>query len=356
VMNRLKVLFLPPPPDDRHPWEDDIVEAVGARHNLSFCDYKKPFASQFHDIDVVIDYGGSMGTRAMADVSSSVKLWQVLGNGIDHFELEYWRAREISVANCPGELTGVPLAELVVMLMLQLSRGWHRSQENLRNNVMHAPFGSELHGRTLGLLGFGGTGRQVALRARGFGLRVIAIDVRPVAEAERTKFGVEWVGGPEALDQLVQESDFVSLHLHLTPATRGIIDARRLSLMKTDAFLINVSRGALVNEAALIDALRTNQIAGAGLDVFSKEPPGFDHPLLQFPNVVATPHIAGQTYGTSKRRAAFAAENVDRIARGQKPLALIDKRDNVAEFSDFSELVRQMKPFVPRGSGQSTTD
>jgi D-3-phosphoglycerate dehydrogenase len=355
-MTRLKVLFLPPAPDDRHPWEDDVVEAIGARHDLSLCDYKMPFVSQFRDIDVVIDYGGSMGTRAMADVSSSVKLWQVLGNGIDHFDLEYWRAREISVANCPGELTGAPLAELVLMLMLQLSRGWHRTQENLRNNLMHRPFGSELQGRTLGLLGFGGTGRQVALRARGFGLRVIAIDVRPVAEAERTTFGVEWVRGPEALDQLVQQSDFVSLHLHLTPATRGIIDARRLSLMKTDAFLINVSRGALVNEAALIDALRTNQIAGAGLDVFSKEPPGFDHPLFQFPNVVATPHIAGQTHGTSKRRAAFAAENVDRIGRGEKPLALIDKRDNVAEFSDFSELVRQLKPSVPQGSAGTTTD
>jgi D-3-phosphoglycerate dehydrogenase len=283
-------------------------------------------------------------------------LWQVLGNGIDHFELEYWRAKGIPVANCPGELTGVPLAELVIMFMLQLSRGWHGSQENLRNDVMHAPFGSELQGRTLGLLGFGGTGRQVALRARGFGLRLIAVDVRPVAEAERTEFGVEWVRGPEALDQLVQQSDFVSLHLHLTPATQGIIDARRLSLMKRDAFLINVSRGALVDEAALIHALKTNHIAGAGLDAFSTEPPGFDHPLLRFPNVVATPHIAGQTYGTSKRRAAFAAENVDRIARSQKPLALIEKRDNVAEFSDFSEIVRQLKPLVPRGSAGSARD
>jgi phosphoglycerate dehydrogenase-like enzyme len=346
-MNRLKVLFLPPAPHDRHPWEDDIVEAVGARHNLSFCNYQMPFAPQFREIDVVIDHGGSMGTRAMADVSSSVKLWQVLGNGIDHFELEYWRARKIPVANCPGELNGVPLAELVIMFMLQLSRGWHRSQEYLRNNIMHAPFGSELQGRTLGLVGFGGTGRQVALRARAFGLRIVAIDVRPVAEAERKEFGMEWVRGPEALDQLVQESDFVSLHLHLTPATQGIIDARRLSLMKKDAVLINVSRGALVDEEALIHALRRNRIAGAGLDVFCKEPPGFDHPLLRLANVVATPHIAGQTYGTSKRRAAFATENVDRIARGEKPLALIEKRDNVSEFSDFSELVRQMKSSVP---------
>lgn len=343
-MNRLQVLFLPPSPDHQNPWMNDVMEAVGARHNLSLWDHNQPLEPQFRNIDVVIDFGGSMGTRAMADVSGSVKLWQVLGNGIDHFDLEYWRAKGIPVANCPGELTGAPLAEAVILFMLLLSRGWHQGQENLQKNVMYVPFGSELQGRTLGLLGFGGTGRQVAKRARGFGLRVIANDVRQVAEAERVEFGVEWVRGPEALDQLVQESDFISLHLHLTPATRHIMDARRLSLMKSDAFLINVSRGGLVDEAALIHALRTNQIAGAGLDAFVKEPPGSDHPLLQFPNVVATPHLAGQTYGTSKRRAAFAAENADRIARGEKPLALIEKRDNVADFFDFSEFTARLKP------------
>lgn len=342
-MNRLNVLLLPPPPSQQHPWIGDVIEAVGARHNLLRCDYHQPLAPQFSDIDAVIDFGGSMGTRAMADVSGSVKLWQVLGNGIDHFDLEYWRSRGIPVANCPGELTGVPLAEEVILFMLLLSRGWHQGQENLRNGVMYVPFGSELQGRTLGLLGFGGTGRQVAKRARGFGLRVIAIDVRQVAEAEREEFCVEWVRDPGALDHLLQQSDFVSLHLHLTPATRHIIDARCLSLMKPDAFLINVSRGALVDEEALLHALQTNQIAGAGLDAFTKEPPGSDHPLLQLPNVMATPHLAGQTYGASKRRAAFAAENVDRIARGEKPLALIEKRENVAEFSDFSKFAGRLK-------------
>ncbi len=345
-MKKLRVLFLPPLPHQKYPWESDVIEAVSPNHELSLCDYDKPFAPQFANIDAVIDFGGSMGTRAMADVSTSVKLWQVLGNGIDHFELEYWRAKGIPVANCPGELTGVPLAELVIMFMLQLSRGWHQSQKNLRNNVMYGPFGRELQGHTLGLLGFGGTGRQVAKRARVFGMRTIAIDVREVAAMEQAEYGVDWVRGPESLDQVLTESDFVSVHLHLTPATRHIIDARRLSLMKSTAFLINVSRGGLVDEDALVDALRRGEIAGAGLDVFSKEPPGPDHPLLQFPNVMATPHFAGQTHGTSKRRAAFAAENIDRLARGQKPLALIEKRDNVAEFADFSNFSQRLKPSV----------
>jgi phosphoglycerate dehydrogenase-like enzyme len=342
-MNRLRVLFLAPPPDLRHPWADDVIAAVNPLHKLSVFDAALPLAPQFGDVDVVIDHGGSMGTRPMADAAHSVQLWQLSGNGIDHFELEYWRAKGIQVANCPGELTAAPLAELVILFMLQLSRGWHESQKNLRASVSYAPMGIELGGRTLGLVGFGATARQVAARASAFGMRTIGIDIRDVSAAEQAEYGASWVRGPNHLDELLAESDFVSLHLHLTPDSRHTIDARRLALMKPGAFLINVSRGELVDEAAVVAALRSRQLAGAGLDVFCKEPPGPDHPLLAFDNVIATPHIAGQTYGTSMRRAAFVAENIDRLARGETPLALIGKRDNVAEFRDHSQVVRSLR-------------
>ncbi len=174
-------------------------------------------------------------------------------------------------------------------------------------------------------------------------MRTIAIDVRRVSEAEQAEYQTAWVRNPDHLDELLAESDFVSLHLHLTASTRRIIDARRLAQMRPGAFLINVSRGELVDEAALITALHAQQLGGAGLDVFSNEPLGRDHPLLAFDNVIATPHIAGQTYGTSKRRAAFVSENIDRVARGETPLALIARRDNVAEFSDYSTVVRSLK-------------
>jgi phosphoglycerate dehydrogenase-like enzyme len=341
-MTRLKVLYLPPPLHMRQPWESDVIAVVGKRHDLSIYDPGRPLEAQFRDVEIVIDHGGSMGTRPMADAANSVKLWQVLGNGIDHFELEYWRAKGIQVANCPGELTGVPLAELVFMFMLQLSRGWHEAERNLRSDIMYVPFGMELEGKTLGLVGFGAVARQVALRAQAFGMRVNAIDVRQVSDAEKAKFGVSWVRSPEHLDELLAQSDFVSLNLHLAPDTRHILDGRRLSLMKRGAFLINVSRADLVDEEALISALRAGRIGGVGLDVFGKEPPGRDHPLLAMPNVIATPHLAGHTGGTSKRRAAFAAENIDRIARGETPLALIDKRDNISHFSDHSETLRRL--------------
>lgn len=341
-MKKLRVLFLAPPPELRHPWADDVVAAVSPRHDLVIFNDELPLEQQFRGIEVVVDHGGSMGTRAMADAANSVRLWQLSGNGIDHFELEYWRAKGIEVANCPGELTGVPLAELVLMFMLQLSRGWHECQENLRTEVSYAPFGSELNGRTLGLVGFGATSRQVALRASAFSMRIIGIDIRKVSETEQAEFGATWVRSPDHLDSLMAQSDFVSMHLHLTPATRHIIDARRLSLMKPGAYFINVSRGELVDESALLSALRSQQLGGAGLDVFGKEPPGHDHPLLALKNVVATPHIAGQTYGTSQRRAAFVAENIDRLARGETPLALIRKRDDVADFQGHAEVVKKL--------------
>jgi phosphoglycerate dehydrogenase-like enzyme len=337
-MKKLNVLFLPPAAELAGPWQDDVVKAIGDQHRLTMFDASLPLAPQFRDIQVVIDFGGSMGTRAMADVAGSVLLWQVLGNGIDHFDLEYFRSRNIRVANCPGENTAVPLAELALMFMLQLSRGWHQAEQNLRKGVMYKPLGCELAGKTLGLIGFGATGRQLSQRAKAFDMRVIAVDKRKVSMAERRKFGISRVRSPESVDELLQESDYVSVHLHLTPETRHIINAQRLSAMKRGSFLINISRGALVDEEALAKALASGHLAGAGLDVFSKEPPGNDNPLLSFDNVVATPHIAGLTSGTSKRRATFAAVNVDRIASGLEPLGMIATRADVAVFTNLSDL------------------
>lgn len=339
-MKKLNVLFLPPAPGLAHPWQDDVVEAIGDQHHLTVFDASLPLEPQFGDVQVVVDFGGSMGTRAMADVAGSVLLWQVLGNGIDHFDLEYFRSRNIRVANCPGENTAVPLAELALMFMLQLSRGWHQAEQNLRKGVMYKPLGCELAGKTLGLVGFGATGRQLSQRAKAFDMRVIALDKRKVSAVEKRRFGVSRVLSPESFDELLQASDYVSVHLHLTPETRHIISAQRLAAMKRGSFLINVSRGALVDEEALVKALASGHLAGAGLDAFAKEPPGNDNPLLSLENVVATPHIAGLTSGTSKRRATFAAVNVNRIASDMEPLGMIATRADVAVFTNLSDLLQ----------------
>jgi phosphoglycerate dehydrogenase-like enzyme len=212
------------------------------------------------------------------------------------------------------------------MFMVMLSRRWYESQKNLRQGILYVPPGSELVNKCLGLVGFGASGRELARRAKAFAMRISAVDIRDIPEEEQREFGLEFVGKPSDLDRVIQQSDYLSLHLHLNDGTRHIIDARRLGLMKPTAYLINVARGALVDEQALHSALAEGRLAGAGLDVFSTEPMDPDHPLLKLPSVVATPHIAGGTDGTSHRRAAFAAKNIDRIADGLEPLHRLDSR------------------------------
>jgi phosphoglycerate dehydrogenase-like enzyme len=182
-------------------------------------------------------------------------------------------------------------------------------------------------------------------------MRIVAANKRKVSATKKRKFGGSRVLDPESLDDLLQESDYVSLHLHLTSETRHIINAQRLAVMERGSFLINVSRGALVDEKALWNTLASGHLGGVGLDVLANEPPGAENPLWHLENVVAMPHIAGRTFGTSKRRAAFAAVNVNRIASGLEPLGLIGTRPDVAVFQELSR-----KPGIGAASDANQSD
>ena len=325
MLKRQKVLFLPPPPHRDRQYTENVLQSVGAKHDISIFDVQKALAPQFEEVDVVIDEGGSHGTRAMMDVAGTVKLWQILGTGFDHFDLAYCKWKKIPVANCPGQFSAVGLAETALMLLLMLSRRWHFTQANLERRIQGEPMGHELHGRSLGLIGFGTSAQEFARRVLPLGMKVKAIDIRNVSLEEQKEFGLEFVGGSNDLDRVVSESDYLSLHLHLNHETRNIMDARRIGLMKPGASVINVARGALMDEEALYQALKNGRLAGAGLDVFAHEPMDPNLPILNLPQVIATPHIAGATDGTSRRRAACVAENVDRIAAGLEPLYRIDQ-------------------------------
>lgn len=324
---RLRVLFLPHPtyPGLFEPWGRDVVTAVDGRHDLTIFDSEASLAEQFSSVDVVIDHGGAAGTRRMADAAKAVRLWQILGTGTDHFDLDYWRSKGIPVANCPGTFTAAGLADLAVMFVLMLVRRFKEAQLRFASGDYYGPAGSELKGRDLLLLGFGASARELARRAKAFGMSVSAIDVAPIPSADVESFALARWGGPEMVDALLPTADFVSLHLPLDATTRHTVDRHRLELMKPTAFLINVARGELVDEAALEQAVKSGGLAGAGLDVFSKEPPDPSSGLLGLSNVIVTPHIAGATAEASRRRAEFAAANVDRLARGQEPLNLVSK-------------------------------
>jgi phosphoglycerate dehydrogenase-like enzyme len=313
----VKVLFLGTS-NLLHPWYDDVLEVAAGRWPIPLFDRSQPIAPQFEGLDVVIDQGGNHGTHELIDAASKagVKLWQVLGTGLDHTDVAYILKKGIPLANTPGQFSSIALAEHALFLMLLFAKKFNESQRSVRNQVLCEPMNEELHGKTLGLLGFGASGRELAMRAKVIGMRIMAIDVTDIPPSVQEQHGLAFCGKSEELPRLLAESDYLSIHMPLTTATRHMLDAAALSAMKPKAVVINVARGEIIDEMALAEALQTGRIRGAGLDVFPKEPVDPNHPLLQLPNVVATPHVAGVTFGTSYRRAQAVVANVERVAQG----------------------------------------
>ena len=235
-----------------------------------------------------------------------LKVISRFGIGYDGVDLR--AATECGVIVCnaptsPAEAT----ADLAFTLLLGTARQLPRAHDFTKSGEWSRtgkglPLAIEVHGRTLGIIGFGRIGRAVARRAAGFSMRVLYYDVL----AAPTNIAAERV----ELATLLQEADFVSLHVPLSEATTGLIGARELAQMKRSAVLINASRGPVVDEQALCEALCGGQIAGAGLDVYSQEPPVVDCPLFELENVVLTPHIGSATYHTRVAMAKEAAENI----------------------------------------------
>ena len=174
-----------------------------------------------------------------------------------------------------------------------------------------------MHGKTLGIIGLGAIGRRFARLGAAIGMRIIAWTIHP-----DPSLGFELV----PLDRLYRESDVVSLHLRLSEETRGMVGAREFAMMKRSAIFINTARGSIVDEAAMLEALATGRIAGAGLDVFETEPLPAGHPLWTMPNVIITPHVAGTSPRIAERHTEVLLENIRRFVAGRPPATLVDKR------------------------------
>lgn len=321
----MKVLFLGQA-ENLDPWFSDVVQAIGEGHVVSLYDASRPFGDQLQDIEVVVDQGGGIGTREMvsAAAATGVKLWQVLGTGLDHVDVAYILANGLPMANTPGRFSSIALAEHAMFFMLYFAKQFPDSQLNISRGKFYRPVNDELDGSSLGLVGLGASGRELARRACALGMRVAGVDlVPPPPDCS----GFEYLGGPERLEQLLRQSDYVSLHVPLTKSTRHLLDARTLAWIRPGAVLINVARGEIVDQAALAGALRSRRLRGAGIDVFAHEPLEPDNPLSGLDNVVLTPHVAGVTRGTSRRRAGAVAENVRRIASGLPPLYTVTQAE-----------------------------
>jgi glyoxylate reductase len=245
------------------------------------------------------------------------------GVGYDHVDVEACTARGILVTNTPDVLTEAT-ADLTWALLMAAARRVGEGERFLRRRapwVWEPDFmlGQEVSGKTLGIVGFGRIGQAVARRARAFSMPVLYHSRTRADASVEGALGVEY----RDLDDLMGEADFVTLHTPLKPSTRHLIDKRRLSLMKPSAILVNASRGPVVDEAALVEALRTGRIWAAGLDVYEREPEV--HPgLLELENVVLIPHLGSATVETRTAMASLAAENLLAALEGRRPPCLVN--------------------------------
>ena len=324
-MRRLSVLYMPHPKDVvNDAWGDDIQSAIRADHDVRVFDRSQAAESQFQNAEVIVDLGGNIRAEWVdMAADAGVKYIQVQTNGLDHVEVDKIIGAGMLLAHCPGDLSSSSLAEGAMMFILMLAHRYGEGRLNFHAGIMNTPMGMEIEGRTLLIVGFGASGQALARRAKPFGMRIQAIDIRQIEQEILDEIQPDFVGSPEDLDRLITECDFVSVHLHLTDATRHTIDARRIGLMKPTAYVINVSRGELVDEAALYQAIQEKRIGGAGFDAFAEEPPDITLPVYKLPNMYVQPHTAVGTDGTSRKRAAFARDNLARYARGEEVVARV---------------------------------
>lgn len=236
------------------------------------------------------------------------------GVGVDNVDLAAARAKGIVVTNTPGA-NSVSVAELALGLMLALARQIPEAVEAVHQGKWPRYSGVSLEGKTIGILGLGAIGKQLARRLHGFDCKILAYD--PFADAAFARDNhIEL----NSMDGVIEEADFISLHLPLLPETRGLVNEAFLNRMKKGSFLVNTSRGEVVDEAALLNALQSGRIKGAGLDAFTVEPPAAGNPLLALPQVIATPHLGAQTDGATSNMGWFAMRDCLAVLNNEEPV------------------------------------
>ncbi len=252
-----------------------------------------------------------------------LKWVQVTSAGVDDMMYPDFVESDVVMTSAKG-IVGVHLADHAMALLLALTRGiaWAIRHPSWDQRDATRDMSWELLGSTMGIVGLGGTGREVAARALGFGMRVIAVDPMDVDLPE----GVEYCRKLDGLDDLLEASDVVAICAPLTPETEGMFDRDAFNRMQSHALLINVTRGPIMDEEALVEALETGGIGGAGLDVVPEEPMPDDHPLWRFDNVVITPHSAGGSPHRIGRSVGLFCDNLTRLLAGEPLTSVIDKR------------------------------
>ncbi|OAI43127.1 D-glycerate dehydrogenase [bacterium SCGC AG-212-C10] len=273
---------------------------------------------QLRDADAAMTMVTDRIDAAILSQAPKLKIAANMAAGYDNFDRDAGEAAGVWMTNTPGVLQETT-ADFAFALLLAAARNVVASERDTRDGGWKtwAPtlfLGPDVHGATLGIIGLGEIGQAMARRARGFGMRILytARSRKPAVEA---MLGVEWV----TQEELLRQSDFVSLHVPRTPETTYLINRQTLAQMKSTAILINTARGIVVDQDALVEAVRSGQIAGAALDVTDPEPLPLEHTLYSLPNVVITPHIASASTATRARMARMAATNILAVLEGRTP-------------------------------------
>lgn len=276
------------------------------------------FVQALNDIDIVLCGNDLVVNDAFFDLAPNLKAVAKMGAGLDTVDVKAASKRDVMVFHTPG-VNNQAVADHTLGMILCLARKMIYCDRSLREKRWEHTtiMGFELWEKTMGIIGLGAIGRFVALRAKGFNMRIIAHD--PYWPEEfAAQHGIESM----EIDDLLKEADIVSLHMPLTKESKNLIDKRALEMMKPTAFLINAARGGIVNEADLYEALKSGEIAGAGLDVFEKEPP-VDSPLMALDNVLVTPHTAAFTTEAMNNMNISITEQILAFAEGNTPKHIV---------------------------------
>jgi D-3-phosphoglycerate dehydrogenase len=249
-----------------------------------------------------------------------LKVLSKYGIGLDKVDLKAATDLLIPVCFTPG-VNHTSVAEQTFLLLLALERNFLYAVDASRKGEWKRKTGHEIMGKTIGIAGLGRIGKEVAARARAFGMTPVGFDIF-WDDAFAAEHGVRRAA---TLDELFAVSDYISLHTNLTPETRDMINAASIAKMKTGVIILNCARGEIVNTADMAAALRSGRVAGYGADVLDQEPPPPDHPLLREPNCIVTPHVASRTFESVQRQATMAVKNLIAVLDGQKPLAQANK-------------------------------
>mgnify|MGYP000117781633 CR=1 FL=1 len=308
----MKPKVLLPPDWKRYEKALDILKPVADIEYIN----KERFEEQLAEAEGMIGYG--VGEEILQK-APKLKVVARYGVGYDDCDVEALTRHKVYLTYTPGVLSDA-VADMTIALLLACNRKIVQADRYVREGWVgkassYLDYGVDLKGKTIGIIGLGRIGYEVAKRcAKGFNMKVIYYDIRRNERAEK-ELGAE----RKSLEEVMRESDFVSIHLPLTPQTRGLIGEKYLRMMKKTAYLINTARGAIVDQKALTKVLSEKLIAGAGLDVFEKEPVPPGDPLLKLENVVLTPHIASLTIEARESMAICNAKSIAAVLRGEIP-------------------------------------